>query len=87
MQGFLVTNKKWVQIQIPAGVSYLIPQDDSSFYYSETPQTDADKPYKNNSLKTFSSPISLDKKTQSVLYVLSTSDEAKLILEQEICPM
>ena len=87
MQGFLITNKQWMQIQIPAGVSYLIPQDGSSFYYSETSQTDVNKPYKNDSLKTFSSPISLDKKTQSVLYVLSTSEEAKLILEQEICPM
>lgn len=87
MQGFLITNKQWTQIQIPSGVSYLIPQDDSSFYYSETPQTDVDKPYKNKVLKTFSSPISIDKKTQSTLYVLSTRNEAKLILEQEICPM
>lgn len=87
MQGFLITNKQWVQIQIPAGISYLIPQDNSAFYYSETPQTDVDKPYNNDNLKTFSSPISIDKKTQSTLYVLTTSDEAKLILEQEICPM
>lgn len=87
MQGFLITNKQWVQIQIPAGVYYLIPQDETAFYYSETPQTDIDKPYKNKTLKTFSSPITIDKKTQSTLYVLSTSDEAKLILEQEICPI
>lgn len=87
MQGFLITNKQWTQIQIPAGANYLIPQDDSAFYYSETPQTNIDKPYKNKALKTFSSPITIDKKTQSTLYVLSTSSEAKLILEQEICPM